>query len=93
MRRDEGRLWRRGHGRLRRFCASMSRKANCCDNAHMESFWATLKTEALAGRTFATRAVAQLAIFKYVETFYNRVRLHSALGFLSPVAFEQPPIH
>jgi putative transposase len=68
--------------------ASMSRKANCYDNAHMESFWATLKTEALAGRTFATRAAAQLAIFEYVETFYNRVRLHSALGYQSPVDFE-----
>jgi transposase InsO family protein len=68
---------------------SMSRKANCYDNAHMESFWATLKTEALAGRSFATRAEAQLAIFEYVETFYNRVRLHSALGFQSPVDFEQ----
>jgi len=67
---------------------SMSRPANCYDNAHMESFWATLKTEALAGRTFATRAQAQLAIFEYVETFYNRVRLHSALGYQSPVDFE-----
>ncbi len=67
---------------------SMSRKANCYDNAHMESFWATLKTEALACRTFATRAAAQLAIFDYVETFYNRVRLHSALGYQSPLDFE-----
>jgi transposase InsO family protein len=68
---------------------SMSRKANCYDNAHMESFWATLKAEALAGRAFATREQAQLAIFDYVETFYNRARLHSALGFQSPVDFEQ----
>jgi len=66
----------------------MSRPANCYDNAHMESFWATLKTEALAARTFSTRAQAQLAIFEYVETFYNRVRLHSALGYQSPVDFE-----
>jgi putative transposase len=69
--------------------ASMSRKANCYDNAHMESFWATLKAEALAGRHFATRSEARLAIFEYVETFYNRVRLHSALGYESPVDFEQ----
>jgi len=69
--------------------ASMSRRGNCYDNAHMESFWATLKTEALGGRTPATRAQAQLALFEYVETFYNRVRLHSALGFHSPVDFEQ----
>jgi putative transposase len=68
---------------------SMSRKANCYDNAHMESFWGTLKAEALAGRNFATREAARLAIFDYVETFYNRVRLHSALGYLSPVDFEQ----
>jgi putative transposase len=67
---------------------SMSRRANCYDNAHMESFWGTLKAELLAGRTFATRTEARLAIFEYVEVFYNRVRLHSALGFLSPVDFE-----
>ena len=68
--------------------ASMSRRANCSDNAHMESFWGTLKTELLADRTFATREQARLAIFEYVEVFYNRVRLHSALGFQSPVDFE-----
>jgi transposase InsO family protein len=67
---------------------SMSRKAHCTDNAHMESFWATLKTELLAGRSFATRKQASLAIFEYVEVFYNRRRLHSALGFQSPVDFE-----
>ena len=68
--------------------ASMSRRANCYDNAHMESFWGTLKAELLAARNFATRAEARLAIFEYVEVFYNRVRLHSALGYLSPVDFE-----
>jgi transposase InsO family protein len=67
---------------------SMSRKAHCTDNAHMESFWATLKTELLTGRTFATRQEAGLAIFEYVEVFYNRKRLHSALGYQSPVDFE-----
>jgi transposase InsO family protein len=66
----------------------MSRRANCYDNAHMESFWGTLKAELLAGCTFASRAEARLAIFEYVEVFYNRQRLHSALGFLSPVDFE-----
>ncbi len=70
--------------------ASMSRRANCYDNAHMESFWGTLKAEALANRTFATRSEARMAIFDYIETFYNRVRLHSALGYQSPVDFEQP---
>jgi transposase InsO family protein len=67
----------------------MSRKANCYDNAHMESFWAALKTEALPRQSCATRAQARLAIFSYVHTFYNRVRLHSALGYKSPVDFEQ----
>jgi putative transposase len=75
---------------LRRYglVASMSRKGHCTDNAHMESFWATLKTELLAGRSFATRKAASLAIFEYIEVFYNRKRLHSALGFQSPVDFE-----
>ena len=71
-----------------RCTASMSRRANCYDNAHMESFWGTLKAELLAGRTFATREQARLAIFEYVEVFYNRTRLHSALGYQSPVDFE-----
>jgi transposase InsO family protein len=67
---------------------SMSRKAHCTDNAHMESFWATLKTELLADKSFATRKQASLAIFEYIEVFYNRRRLHSALGYQSPVDFE-----
>jgi len=74
--------------RQHRCAVSMSRRANCYDNAHMESFWGTLKAELLASRTFLTRAEARLAIFEYVEVFYNRVRLHSALGYLSPVDFE-----
>jgi putative transposase len=69
--------------------ASMSRKGHCTDNAHMESFWATLKTELLTGQVFATRQLARLAIFQYIEVFYNRKRLHSALGYLSPVDFER----
>ena len=68
--------------------ASMSRRANCYDNAHMESFWGTLKAELVAGRTFTTRQEARLAVFEYVEAFYNRGRLHSALGYKSPVDFE-----
>jgi transposase InsO family protein len=68
--------------------SSMSRKAHCEDNAHMESFWGTLKAEGVAGGNFLTRAQARLAIFEYVEVFYNRVRLHSALGYQSPVDFE-----
>jgi transposase InsO family protein len=68
---------------------SMSRKANCYDNAHIESFWATLKTEGLPQQSYATRSEARLAVFDYVHTFYNRVRLHSALHYKSPVDFEQ----
>ena len=68
---------------------SMSRKANCYDNAHIESFWATLKTEGLPRQSYSTRAEARLAVFDYVHTFYNRVRLHSALRYKSPVDFEQ----
>lgn len=68
--------------------ASMSRAGNCYDNAAMESFWSTLKSELVHRRTFATRAEARAAIFEYVEVFYNRQRLHSALDYKSPVDFE-----
>jgi transposase InsO family protein len=68
--------------------ASMSRKANCYDNATMESFWATLKLELVYRRSFDTRAQAQTQIFDYIETFYNRQRAHSALDYHSPVDFE-----
>ena len=66
----------------------MSRAANCYDNAKMESFWATLKGELIGEHVFATRAEAKSAIFRYIEVFYNRGRLHGALGFYSPVDFE-----
>jgi len=79
----------RQHLKLRGITASMSRKANCYDNAAMESFWATLKTECFAGTIPATRAQARSMLFDYIETFYNPVRLHSALGFQSPASFEQ----
>lgn len=68
--------------------ASMNRTAHCYDNATMESFWATLKAECFGTTTPATRAQARSMIFDYIETFYNPVRLHSALGFESPMAFE-----
>ena len=67
---------------------SMSRTANCYDNATAESFWATLKTECFDSVIPNTRAQAKSMIFDYIETFYNPVRRHSALGFLSPVDFE-----
>ncbi|MBK8039492.1 MAG: transposase [Verrucomicrobiaceae bacterium] len=66
----------------------MSRTANCYDNATMESFWATLKAECFGSSVPSTRAQARSMVFDYIETFYNPVRLHSALGFQSPLAFE-----
>jgi transposase InsO family protein len=68
--------------------ASMSRKGNCYDNAAMESFWSTLKHELIYRRHFKTRAEARQAIFDFIETFYNRRRLHSSLGYRSPIDFE-----
>jgi transposase InsO family protein len=68
--------------------ASMSRRANCYDNATMESFWSTLKWELVYRRNFDTRAQARSQIFDYIESFYNRQRLHSALNYRSPVDFE-----
>jgi transposase InsO family protein len=67
---------------------SMSRKANCYDNAAMESFWSTLKHELVYRSHFVTHAEAQTAVFDYIESFYNRRRLHSSLNYLSPVDFE-----
>jgi transposase InsO family protein len=69
--------------------ASMSRKANCYDNALVESFFATLKTECFDHQLPITQQQARLMIFDYIETFYNPKRLHSALGFKSPVDFEK----
>ena len=68
---------------------SMSRKACCYDNAAMESFFATLKTECFQNRIPKNRAEAQAMLFDYIETFYNPKRLHSALGYLSPLEFEK----
>jgi transposase InsO family protein len=67
---------------------SMSGVGNCYDNAVMESFFGTLKTECVTG-PFLTRAQARTTIFEYLEVWYNRQRLHSTLGYLSPVDFEQ----
>jgi transposase InsO family protein len=70
------------------FKASMSRKADCYDNAPMESFFHTLKTELVYHTHYATRAEATRDIFAYVEGFYNRTRRHSAIGYISPVEME-----
>ena len=67
---------------------SMSRVGDCYDNAPKESFWGKLKTEMVYLERFATREQARAAVFEYIECFYNRVRLHSALGYVSPEAFE-----
>lgn len=68
--------------------ASMSRKANCYDNAAMEAFWSTLKLELIYRRVFQDLAQVRQALFDYVEVFYNRQRLHSSLGYRSPADFE-----
>jgi putative transposase len=71
------------------FQPSMSRKGNCWDNAPMESFFRSLKEEWLRGQVFRTRAEARQAIFTFIEVWYNRQRLHSALGYLAPYTYEQ----
>lgn len=67
---------------------SMSSSGNCYDNAVMESFYHTLKVEMLYGQIYLTREQAKQAIFDYIEVFYNRQRLHSSLGYQSPMNFE-----
>jgi putative transposase len=69
--------------------ASMSRKGNCYDNAFVESFFHSLKTELIYQRRFKTRQEAKSAIFEYIEVWYNRQRLHSSLGYKTPVEYEQ----
>ena len=69
---------------------SMSRKGNCYDNAMMESFFGTFKAECAERQVYQTRSQARQSIFEYIATFYNRQRLHSSLGYVSPFAYEQP---
>jgi putative transposase len=73
-----------GHG----LTASMSRRGNCWDNAVVESFFHTLKTELVYHRRYITREEARQDIFEWIEVFYNRTRRHSTLGYRSPVEFE-----
>jgi transposase InsO family protein len=75
----------RAHGLV----ASMSRAGDCYDNALAESFLATLKSELVGRQAWPTRRLARQAIFEWIEVFYNRRRLHSALGYRSPAAFEE----
>ena len=82
------RAFRKGlarHGMLQ----SMSRKGECWDNACAETFFKTLKTELIGQRIYRTREEAKAAIFEYIEVFYNRVRLHSYLGYTTPAEYEQ----
>ncbi len=69
--------------------ASMSRKGNCYDNAAMEAFWSTLKREAMDQSEHWTKNRVRRELFEYIEAIYNRSRLHSSLGYQSPVDFEQ----
>lgn len=71
------------------FLASMSRTGNCYDNAAKESFFHTLKTELVNHEHYRTRDEARSSVFEYIEAFYNRQRLHSTLGFMSPAEFER----
>ena len=68
---------------------SMSRSGNCWDNAAMESFFSSLKTERTANKTYRTRDEAKADVFDYIERFYNPRRRHSTLGYLSPMEFER----
>jgi len=71
-----------------RLVPSMSRKGNCWDNAAMEAFWSTLKHEFFCRTDFLTRDEARMEIFDYITRFYNTRRLHSSIGYLSPVNIE-----
>jgi len=68
--------------------SSMSRAGNCYDNAMVESFWGKLKTELVHHEDFATKSQARAAVFDYIESFYNRKRLHASLNYQSPEQFE-----
>ena len=68
---------------------SMSRRANCWDNAVVESFFATLKTELIHHADYQSPAEARAAIFEFIEVFYNRQRRHSTLGYHTPAGFER----
>lgn len=68
---------------------SMGSKGDCFDNAMVESFYCSLKKDLIYRRSWPTKAEARTAIFEHIEVFYNRIRLHSSLGMLSPEAFER----
>ena len=70
------------------FIQSMSGRGNCYDNAMMESFFHTLKTEEVYWQTYETRSQAKKSIFEYIEINYNRQRIHSGIGYKTPIEFE-----
>ena len=82
---DDYRALLRRHGLV----ASMSRRGNCHDNAPVESFFASLKSDLTRRQRFGSHTEARSALFDYIETFYNRRRRHSSLGYLTPVEYEQ----
>ena len=90
---DRGSQYASEHYRRRlaeeRIACSMSRRGNCWDNAPMESFFASLKKELVHHEDYATREQARASIFEYIEVFYNRVRRHSALGYVAPAEYER----
>ncbi len=69
--------------------SSMSRKGDCWDNAVVESFFSTLKSELVEDAEWVTREEARLALFEWIEVWYNRQRRHSSLGYMSPMQYEQ----
>lgn len=75
--------------RAHNITASMSRKGNCYDNAFVESFFRTLKVELVYQRRFKTKSEAVAALFEFIEVWYNRQRIHSSLGYKTPVEYEQ----
>jgi transposase InsO family protein len=90
---DRGSQYASEHYRRRlaeeRIACSMSRRGDCWDNAPMESFFASLKKELVHDEDYATRDEAKASIFEYIEAFYNRVRRHSALGYVAPDEYER----
>jgi putative transposase len=71
----------------------MSGKGDCYDNAMMESFFSSLKTECVNRQIYQSYSEAKLSIFEWIEVFYNRQRRHSSLDYLSPVAYEDQQAH
>lgn len=69
--------------------ASMSRKGNCWDNAYAESFFATLKKELIYRKKYKTKEEARKSIFEFIEVWYNRNRIHSSIGYMTPVQYEE----